>query len=116
MVAFDPKLLDHAIENVLCNGYKYSKKGNLFFEIIFSKAEVKINITDEGMGIPEEDLKNLFQPFHRGTNATDIEGTGLGLSIVKEFIEKHSGKIFLASKLNKGTTVSVILPVKQNLS
>lgn len=115
-VDFDPKLLDHAIENILCNAYKYSQTGNLLFEIHFNKSEVQMDITDHGIGIPEDDLKNLFQPFHRATNATDIEGTGLGLSIVKEFIGKHNGKIFLASKLNKGTTVSVILPIKQNLS
>jgi signal transduction histidine kinase len=76
---------------------------------------VQIDIADQGIGIPEEDLKNLFQPFYRATNTSEIEGTGLGLSIVREFIEKHGGKIFLTSKLNKGTTVSVILPIKQNL-
>jgi signal transduction histidine kinase len=52
----------------------------------------------------------LFQPFYRAGNTTEIEGTGLGLSIVKEFIEKHNGQIFVESKLNKGTTVNVILP------
>jgi signal transduction histidine kinase len=115
-VSLDPKLLDHAIENILCNAYKYSKKGHILFEVQFSAQEVKMNITDHGIGIPEEDLKVLFQPFHRGSNTAEIDGTGLGLAIVKEFIEKHSGQIFLASKLNKGTTVSVILPIKQNLS
>lgn len=110
---FDSKLLAHAIENILCNAYKYSEKGNITFDLHFSKSEVTLNITDEGMGISEEDIKNLFQPFHRGTNALEIDGTGLGLVIVKEFIEKHNGKIILTSKLNKGTTVSVILPIKQ---
>ncbi len=69
-----------------------------------------LNIKDDGLGIPEEDIKNLFQPFYRATNTSEIDGTGLGLSIVKEYIEIHGGEIFLTSKLNKGTTVSVILP------
>jgi signal transduction histidine kinase len=110
-VSFDPKLLGHSIENILSNAYKYSVTGNIFFELSFELNRVSINITDSGVGIPEDDIKNLFQPFYRATNTAEIEGTGLGLSIVKEFIEKHGGEIFLTSKLNKGTTVSVILPI-----
>ena len=114
-VDFNSKLLEHALDNILSNAYKYSKKGNPEFKLDFKKDEVSIHITDHGMGIPEEDQKHLFQPFHRASNTSDIEGTGLGLAIVKEFIEKHSGKINVASTLNKGTTVSVILPIKQNI-
>jgi signal transduction histidine kinase len=115
LVDFDPKLLGHAIENILSNAYKYSYEGHLFLDVQFKELQVQIHITDQGIGIPEDDLKNLFQPFSRAANTKDIEGTGLGLAIVQEFIEKHSGKINIESKLNKGTTVSVILPVKQKL-
>ena len=115
MVDFDHKLIGHAIENIISNAYKYSDEENLELHISFDDTEVNLAISDKGMGIPPEDLKNLFQPFYRATNTNDIEGTGLGLAIVKEFVEKHAGKIFLTSKLNKGTTVNVILPVKQNL-
>jgi signal transduction histidine kinase len=66
------------------------------------------------MGIPEDELKNLFQPFYRASNTNEVEGTGLGLAIMKEFVDKHNGKIFVTSILNKGTTVNVILPIKQN--
>ncbi len=112
-VDFDPKLISHAIENIINNAYKYSSEGNLFVTLIFQNNEVRIDITDQGIGIPEEDLKNLFQPFYRATNTTDIEGTGLGLAIMKEFVDKHQGQIFVSSVLNKGTTISVILPVRQ---
>ncbi len=114
-VDFDRKLIGHAIENIISNGYKYSEKGNLIIELAFIKSQIKISVTDYGIGIPAEDVKNLFQAFYRASNTDEIEGTGLGLAIVKEFVEKHHGKIFISSKLNKGTTVSVILPVKQNL-
>ncbi|MDQ6814616.1 MAG: PAS domain S-box protein, partial [Bacteroidota bacterium] len=110
-VKFDEKLLSHAIENIISNAYKYSTLGNICVDIIFEASSVSIHIIDSGLGIPEEDIKNLFQPFYRATNTTEIDGTGLGLSIVKEFIEIHGGEIFLTSKLNKGTTVSVILPI-----
>ncbi|MCY7422264.1 MAG: PAS domain S-box protein [Chitinophagaceae bacterium] len=114
-VDFDKKLIGHAIENIISNAYKYSDKGNLMLAITFAKTQVKIQVTDKGIGIPAEDVKNLFQPFYRATNTSEIDGTGLGLAIVKEFVEKHNGKIFISSKLNKGTTVSVILPLKQKL-
>lgn len=113
-VMFDDKLLGHAIENILSNAYKYSTEGNLHLQVIFAEEKVRINIADKGIGIPEEDVKNMFQPFYRATNTDEIEGTGLGLAIVKEFVDKHHGEIFLTSKVNKGTTVSVIIPVKQN--
>ena len=56
-------------------------------------------------------MKNLFQPFFRASNTEDFEGTGLGLAIVRDFIDKHNGKILIDSKLNKGTTFSVLLPL-----
>ncbi len=111
-VLFDKKLLGHAIENILSNAYKYSEQGNLVFDINYSDEKVVLNLADKGIGIPEEDLKNLFQPFFRGANTAQIEGTGLGLSIVKEFIEKDGGKISVNSQLNKGTIGSVILPIQ----
>lgn len=111
LVSFDPNLLGHAIENILNNSYKYSLKDNLNLDIEFKEGTVIIAITDKGIGIPEDDLKNLFQPFFRASNTEDIEGTGLGLAIVKDFIEKHNGKIIIDSKLNKGTTFSVLLPL-----
>ncbi len=112
-VECDPKLISHSIENILNNAYKYSEFGNLNVQLIFTNGFVKISMTDQGMGIPMEDQKNLFQPFYRATNTSEIDGTGLGLAIVKEFVDKHDGKIIITSKLNKGTTVDVILPVKQ---
>lgn len=111
-VLFDPKLLDHVVENILNNGYKYSTKGNLSLQIVFEDKCVKLILTDQGIGIPEDDIKNMFQPFYRAKNTYEFEGTGLGLSIVKEFVEKHGGNIYLTSELNKGTTVSVILPIE----
>ena len=112
LVLFDKKLSGHAIENILSNAYKYSEQGDLLFDIIFNGKKVVLMITDKGIGIPEEDIKILFQLFFRGANTAEIEGTGLGLSIVKEFIEKHGSKIPVNSELNKGTAVSVILPIQ----
>ena len=83
-------------------------------KIKFDFEEVHISISDKGIGIPESDLSNLFQPFYRAGNAADIQGTGLGLSIVKDFIDEHKGQIFIISEVNKGTTVTISLPLKNN--
>jgi PAS domain S-box-containing protein len=108
-VSFDSKLLDHALENILSNAFKYSYDQDVEMVLNFGHDRVTIAITDYGIGIPPNEMANLFQPFYRAANTTEIEGTGLGLSIAKEYIDKHGGQIFLNSKLNKGTTVSVIL-------
>lgn len=115
-IFFDKKLLDHSLENILNNAYKYSEQGEIKMSITFEFDSVKISIQDKGIGIPPNDLANLFQPFYRASNTTEIEGTGLGLPIVKDFIDKHSGQIFVESEINKGTTVNIILPLKNNPS
>jgi signal transduction histidine kinase len=64
--------------------------------------QLTLQVQDEGIGIPPEDKRHLFEPFHRGRNVSNIPGTGLGLSIVKQF---------LWSKVDKGTTFTVRLPL-----
>ena len=64
------------------------------------------------IGISEEEQQHLFDAFRRGANVGDIEGVGLGLSIVKQFVELHGGTISVESEVNKGTTFTVILPIR----
>ncbi|HNL82339.1 MAG TPA: HAMP domain-containing sensor histidine kinase, partial [Chitinophagaceae bacterium] len=98
---------------ILSNAFKYSNKGDIKFTITFSETTVNIAVKDQGIGIPANEIENLFQPFYRATNATEFEGTGLGLSIVNEFIETHGGKLFVESEIDKGTTVNIQLPLYQ---
>ncbi|MFL9482170.1 ATP-binding protein [Chitinophagaceae bacterium LWZ2-11] len=111
-VSFDPKLMDHVLENILSNAYKYSKEGNIAMRLEFEVNQVKISIKDNGIGIPVEDLPNLFQPFYRADNASEIAGTGLGLAIVKEYVELHNGQILVSGELNAGTTITILLPLE----
>ncbi|HET7896911.1 MAG TPA: ATP-binding protein, partial [Flavisolibacter sp.] len=67
--------------------------------------------SDEGIGIGETDQEHLFQTFFRGRNAQNIQGTGLGLNIVKRYVDLLNGTLSLQSELDKGTTVSVAIPV-----
>jgi len=73
---------------------------------------VIISVTDHGIGISEDRLENITDPFSRSSNQADIaaDGTGLGLSIVKGLVDLHDGKLTIQSELNVGTTISVELP------
>jgi len=70
-----------------------------------------LTIKDHGIGIPKEDLKNVFERFQRASNTKGITGTGLGLFISKIIIEKHKGQIEIDSEVNKGTIVQISLDI-----
>ena len=91
---WDESLLRHILGNLLGNAIKYSPPGGkVRFELIGQENTVTFRIQDWGIGISENDQKQLFQPFHRGENVGRIPGTGLGLAIVKKCVEAHGGEI-----------------------
>jgi len=106
----DEQLIRHVVENLISNAFKYSLKGNPSIVVNFKSNETKVVISDKGIGINPQDLAKLFQPFYRGDNVSDIQGTGLGLVIAKQYIELNGGSINIASEINKGTDVTLILP------
>jgi signal transduction histidine kinase len=71
-----------------------------------------LEVRDKGIGIREEDMKSLFTPFFRGKNVGTVQGTGLGLSIVKKAVDLLKGEIKIISRSGKGTTITVLLPLK----
>ncbi len=99
----DALLINHALNNLISNAFKYSSHKNPKLDLIFKTNEVIIEISDEGIGIPKKSIKNLFTPFYRSENVMDIPGTGLGLSIAKEYIELNNGEINVKSEENKGS-------------
>lgn len=105
----DENLFVHIVSNILSNAYKYSN-GNPKLKIDFWDNEFIIQIIDKGIGIPNEEQKNLFRSFFRATNTANIPGTGLGLVIVKEFLDLHNGKIVIESEMNQGTIVTITIP------
>ncbi len=112
----DKKLLRSILANLLSNAIKYSPQGGeVNITLTVNSNNATIEICDRGIGIPPEDLPQLFEPFHRGTNVRRLPGTGLGLVVVKKCIDMHGGNITLNSQTNKGTTVTVTLPLAQVL-
>jgi signal transduction histidine kinase len=86
------------------------------FEIGFFGEEIICAIRDQGIGIPKADREWLFTAFHRGQNVADRAGTGLGLAIVKRSLDLHGGKFKVESECEKGTTVTVRLPMARKVS
>lgn len=106
----DEKLLRHALGNLLSNAIKYSRGARVTLELDADAAGLRFRVSDQGIGIPQEDLARLFATFHRGANALEVEGTGLGLAIVKHCVERHGGTVGVESELGRGTTFTVSLP------
>lgn len=108
----DENLLRHILGNLLSNAIKYSHLDSIvYFELRFKDQTVVFKIKDEGIGIPLEDQKQLFQSFYRANNVGSIPGTGLGLAIVKKCLEAHGGDITVNSEVGVGTTFTVTLPL-----
>lgn len=106
----DEQLMKTALANIIENGCKYSpdKKTSVFIQS--SRFGLTMLFKDEGIGIPPEDIPNIFEPFYRGANTKSIKGHGIGLSMVKGIIKLHKGTIQLISTIDSGTVVTVNLP------
>jgi signal transduction histidine kinase len=109
VVSLDKKLLKNILFNLISNAIKFSPEGKEI-EITSSNngAGVHLSVKDEGIGIPEEEQKHLFERFFRAHNATNIQGTGLGLNIVSKYAELMNGTINFTSAENKGTTFNLV--------
>jgi len=115
LVAADVKLMRQIISNLLSNAVKYSPKhSKVQVALQFEAEDISVIVKDEGMGIPKEDLDNLFGLFHRAGNVGQIKGTGLGLAIVKQAVDAHNGSISVESEIDQGTTFTVRFPARRS--
>jgi len=113
MVRGDPARLRQLFLVLLDNAVRYSKsKGAVKVEIGSADGEVRVRVSDRGIGIPPEELEGVFERFRRGGSAAAMneEGLGLGLPVAKAIVEAHKGRIEMASRPGEGTTVTVALP------
>ena len=111
----DKEGIERVILNILTNSIKYTpEKGNIKIYVGFVYNDAYIKIIDNGIGIPEEDLKRIFERFYRVDKARtrELGGTGLGLSIAKEILDRNNGTIDIKSEKGKGTEVVVRIPTK----
>lgn len=113
--SFDAKALASAFENILRNAIKYAQH-HVTVELKQSEQALMITVCDDGPGVPEEYLTQIFEPFFRVSQARDRNsgGTGLGLAISKHAIEAHQGHISLYNQQSGGLCVTVTLPLISN--
>lgn len=111
-VCLDEKLLRQLLTNLLSNAVKYSPNGGTIqFDLMFEPNRIILRIQDPGIGIPQNEQANLFDPFYRSSNVGTISGTGLGLAIVQKCVDLHGGEIGVESEVGVGTTFTITLPL-----
>ncbi|OQY41290.1 MAG: hypothetical protein B6227_05545 [Fusobacteriia bacterium 4572_74] len=110
----DEKLILQAIRALIENSIKYTPKNKqITISCEKKKSYFEIKVSDKGIGIPKKHIPKLFNRFYRVDEARtkDTGGNGLGLSIVKSIVDMHNGHIFIDSEVNKGTTITLKLPI-----
>ncbi|MEC2078737.1 ATP-binding protein, partial [Metabacillus fastidiosus] len=119
MILGDKHKITQVINNLLSNAMKYSPDGGDIGITVYEEGPVlKVDIRDEGLGIPADAIDKLFTKFYRVDNSDrrQIGGTGLGLVIVKEIMQAHDGEVTLTSELKKGSTFTISFPLVTGLA
>ncbi|MBI3754551.1 MAG: ATP-binding protein, partial [Deltaproteobacteria bacterium] len=109
----DKDRLEQVIVNLADNAIKYTNNGTVRIFARKTDNMLQIDVEDTGIGIPEKDIPRIFERFYRVDKgrSRELGGTGLGLAIVKHIIQGHNGKIWVKSKLGKGSVFSFSLPL-----
>jgi PAS domain S-box-containing protein len=110
----DEKLLRSILVNLLTNAIKFSPhRERIYITVSGIGKHLQLLVRDEGIGIPQHELEDIFQPFLRGKGVASIPGTGLGLSITKKAVELLGGSLKAESQVDQGTTFTVLIPYKK---
>ncbi|MBL9126946.1 MAG: PAS domain S-box protein, partial [Verrucomicrobiales bacterium] len=113
----DAGLLRHILGNLIANAVKYSPPGAEVDVVLRRRnGHAVFVVRDRGIGIPDADVRRIYQAFHRGRNVGDTPGSGLGLMIVRRCVELHQGRIDFETREGSGTTFTVSLPVFESRS
>lgn len=117
---FEPQLMEKVFFNLLSNAFKYtSDKGSIILSGEITNSEIKINITDTGIGISEQDKDKIFARFFQADNQEKkgslFGGTGIGLALTRTIVEKHHGEITVNSAVGEGSTFTVRLPRRKDV-
>lgn len=107
----DKTVIRNVLSNLISNAIKFSPEGKaITIKLAKNKKQLILAVSDEGIGIPEEDKEHLFSRFFRARNAETVKGTGLGLHIVQRYVELMGGEIQFESKIGEGTTFLLFFP------
>jgi len=113
----DGDAIEQAVLNLLSNAMKYSfKQKEIILDAWTENQSINIQVRDKGMGIAEAQKKRIFDKYYRAhsDHQGDKGGAGLGLTVIKHIVEAHQGKIKVESKVNRGSTFTIVLPIISN--
>jgi signal transduction histidine kinase len=113
VVRGDQRRLLQVLDNLIANAVKFThRKGRVRVSATWQDRQWRIDVADSGIGIPPDEVDQLFSRFVRASNArkAGLPGTGLGLSVVKVLVEMHGGRVEVSSTLGQGSTFSIYLP------
>lgn len=112
----DRDMWEKIVLNLLSNAFKFTFQGSIEISLSEREKEIQLKVKDSGVGIPADQLDEVFKRFHRvrQTQGRTFEGTGIGLSLVQELVHQHGGEISVESELDKGTTFTVKIPKGKN--
>ena len=110
LVYGNEELLFTAVKNIVVNACKYSED-NAFVKLSVEAELIQISVEDDGKGIPESELHNIFQPFYRVDDKKEKDGFGLGLSLASQIIKLHKGEIKIVSQKDVGSCFKILLPI-----
>jgi two-component system OmpR family sensor kinase len=115
----NPMLLHRAIENIVRNAIRHTPDGgrvSIQGTINDENTWLTLDIIDQGDGVPENELKLIFEPFYRSPSADKFKGFGIGMAITKRVIDAHKGKVFADNLKQGGFCVTILLPLDSHLS
>jgi signal transduction histidine kinase len=111
-IVADPAMIEQVFTNLIGNAAKYSpERTPVVVRVQRDDDFVRVDVIDQGIGIPASEMPKLFERYFRASNARVIAGTGLGLSITKEMIELHGGSLRVVTEENKGSAFMTRLPI-----
>lgn len=105
------QLLELALSNIVLNAVKYSSNSPVQFALAAANDSVIIMVKDTGIGIPQNELKYIYDPFFRASNTGKFEGYGIGLPLARNIIRMHQGELIVNSRENEGTEIQIVLPL-----
>jgi signal transduction histidine kinase len=109
----DPMRLGQTLDNLLSNAIKFTRPGGTVRVTVSSQGDTAhLEVSDTGVGIPQDEAAKVFERFFRASTAETVKGTGLGLSIAKSIVEAHGGTIAVDSEVGVGTTFRIDLPAQ----
>lgn len=113
-IKIEKQLMKYVIFNLLDNAFKFSEIGStITIDISIYKNELQMSVSDSGIGIKEEEISFVFEPFHKSSDLSNASGFGIGLHIVKTCLKVLRGDVYIDSKVGKGTSVQIRIPLNE---